>query len=132
MACKIFLSYRRGDDPGFAQALFGLLEKAFPPEQLFMDVDDIAPGLDFVKVLDEQVRQCDVVLALIGRDWLDAKDAAGRRRLDNSDDSCASSLLRHFVKPSASFQCWSTELRCPAPRRSPSHSSRWRVAMQSD
>ena len=39
MAGKIFINYRRGDDPGFAQALFARLEQAFPPEQLFMDVE---------------------------------------------------------------------------------------------
>ena len=58
MAGKIFINYRRGDDPGFAQALFAHLAQAFPPEQLFMDVDNIEPGFDFVRVLNDQVTQC--------------------------------------------------------------------------
>jgi hypothetical protein len=40
----IFINYRRGDDPGFTQALYGRLEQAFAPERLFMDIDNIAPG----------------------------------------------------------------------------------------
>jgi hypothetical protein len=86
MAGKIFINYRRGDDPGFTGRLFDRLEDAFPPEQLFMDVDSIAPGLDFVRVLEEQVAACDIFLAVIGQHWLDARDAAGNRRLDNPGD----------------------------------------------
>ena len=86
MGGKIFINYRRGDDPGFAQALLGQLEQTFPREQIFIDIDNIAPGLDFVKVLEEQVALCDVLLVMIGRGWIDATDAAGRRRLLNQDD----------------------------------------------
>ncbi len=86
MAGKIFINYRRGDDPGFAQALFGRLEQVFSPEQLFMDVDNIEPGLDFVRVLEEQVAQCDVLISVIGRNWIDARDETGGRRLDNPED----------------------------------------------
>jgi hypothetical protein len=83
---KIFLNYRRGDDPGFTGRLFDRLEDHFPSDQLFMDVDSIEPGLDFVQVLDEQVSRCDVLLAVIGRGWLDATDRTGARRLDNPKD----------------------------------------------
>lgn len=86
MALRIFINYRRGEDSGFAQALFIRLEQAFAPGSLFMDVDSIAPGVDFVRHLDAQVAQCDVLLALIGRGWLDATDAQGGRRLDDPDD----------------------------------------------
>jgi hypothetical protein len=63
MTGNIFINYRRGDDPGFTQALYSRLEQAFPPQRLFMDVDNIAPGLDFVQVLNEQVARCDVLIA---------------------------------------------------------------------
>jgi hypothetical protein len=51
-----------------------------------MDVDNIDPGLDFVKVLNEQVTQCDVLISVIGRGWIDALDETGVRRLDNPAD----------------------------------------------
>jgi hypothetical protein len=86
MAGKIFINYRRGDDPGNTGRLFDRLQDAFQSDQLFMDVDSIKPGLDFVRVLEEQVAQCDVLLAVIGKDWIDARDNAGARRLDNPDD----------------------------------------------
>jgi hypothetical protein len=86
MAGNIFINYRRGDDPGFTQALFSRLEQAFAPDRLFMDVDNIAPGLDFVQVLNEQVARCDVLIAVIGKNWLEAADESGQRRLDNPED----------------------------------------------
>lgn len=86
MAGKIFINYRRGADAGYSGRLFDRLLGVFPQQQLFMDVDNIAPGLDFVRVLNERVAECDVVLAVIGKGWLDARDASGKRRLDDPDD----------------------------------------------
>jgi hypothetical protein len=86
MSGKIFINYRRGDEPGFTQALLGRLEQAFPAERLFIDVDNIPPGEDFVRMLESQVAQCDAMLTVIGNNWLDAADERGGRRLDNPND----------------------------------------------
>ena len=82
----IFISYRRSEDAAFAGRLFDRLERTFRREALFMDVDSIAPGQDFVSILKARVAECDVLLALIGRGWLTATDEAGRRRLNNAED----------------------------------------------
>ena len=86
MSGKIFINYRRGDEPGFTQALLGRLEQAFPADQLFIDVDNIPPGEDFVRMLESQVAQCDALLAVIGHSWLNATDERGSRRLDDPND----------------------------------------------
>ena len=87
MTGKIFLSYRREDAAGFALALFGRLEQSFPSERLFMDVEGgIGAGQDFVRVIEDEVSLCDVMLVLIGPDWLTVTDEAGRRRLENPED----------------------------------------------
>jgi ABC-type lipopolysaccharide export system ATPase subunit len=84
---KIFINYRRGDDPGFAQALFQQLAGRFDHRQLFMDVEGrINPGDDYDRVLREQVERCDVLLAVIGPRWLTASDEKGARRLENPGD----------------------------------------------
>src|SRR5689334_16168283 len=80
MTGKIFINYRRGDDPGNTGRLFDQLEAVFPREQLFMDVDSIPPGRNFARYLQEQVAQCDVLLAIIGKSWLEARDEHGMRR----------------------------------------------------
>ncbi len=86
MPGKIFINYRRDDDPGFTGRLFDRLQDAFDRQQLFIDVDNIAPGQDFVRVLHDRVAECDVVLVVIGKGWLDARDANGARRLDDPED----------------------------------------------
>jgi hypothetical protein len=82
----IFISYRREDAEGQAGRLFDDLVKRFGEQSVFMDVATIEPGRDFRKAIDEQVASCGVLLALIGRNWVDARDPAGRRRLDDSLD----------------------------------------------
>jgi hypothetical protein len=86
MAGKIFINYRRGDDPGNTGRLFDRLQEVFSRDRLFMDVESIEPGLDFVQALQEQVAQCDVLFSVIGKGWLDARDETGARRFDNPAD----------------------------------------------
>jgi formylglycine-generating enzyme required for sulfatase activity len=86
MAAKIFISYRRDDGAGYAGRVHDRLEREFGRDLLFMDVDAIPLGVNFVTVLEEEVTKCDVLLAIIGSGWLDARDDDGKRRLDNPHD----------------------------------------------
>ncbi|HEV2957746.1 MAG TPA: toll/interleukin-1 receptor domain-containing protein [Xanthobacteraceae bacterium] len=86
MTGKIFINYRRGDDPGHTGRLFDNLAQSFPSNQLFMDVESIRPGIDFVDLLQKQVSECAVMLTVIGQQWLNAADEKGARRLDNPND----------------------------------------------
>lgn len=96
----IFINYRRDDVPGVAGRLYDHLAQKFPPRQLFIDVDAIKPGLDFVEQIDTQIAQCHVVLAVIGTHWLADKDQEGRKRLDDANDfvrlELASALKRNI------------------------------------
>ena len=89
MAGKIFINYRRDDSIGMAGRLHDRLVQTFGRDKLFMDVDHIPAGADFVAHLNNQVAECDVVLAIIGPNWLRAKDKAGQRRLHQPDDFVA-------------------------------------------
>jgi hypothetical protein len=86
VALRIFITYRREDASGHAGRLYDALAGRFGIENVFMDVDTIDPGSDFVEAIEQAVSQCDVLVALIGRSWLTARDPAGRRRLDNPAD----------------------------------------------
>jgi hypothetical protein len=82
----IFLSYRRGDTAGWAGRLHDSLKALIPGVQIFMDVEDIPPGVRFADYIREAVGSCDALVALIGPSWVTATDGEGRRRLDNPDD----------------------------------------------
>jgi hypothetical protein len=86
MAARIFINYRRDDSSATAGRLHDRLVREFGKNSLFMDVDNMPAGIDFVTYLNSWVESCDLFLALIGPRWLDAKNAAGGRRLDDPED----------------------------------------------
>ena len=86
MAGNIFINYRRDESGHVAGRLHELLAPTFGRNKLFMDVDNIPVGRDFEEHLKSQVAACDAMLAVIGPNWLAAKDETGKRRLDNPDD----------------------------------------------
>lgn len=83
---KVFLSYRREDSGGYAGRIQDQLVQALGSDILFMDVDAIPLGANFVRVLHDEVAKCEVLLAVIGRNWLDARDEHGNHRLENPND----------------------------------------------
>jgi len=82
----VFLSYRREDASGHAGRLYDALTGQFPPEQVFMDIDTIEPGVDYVEVVEEAVGSCDVLLAVIGQRWLQATGETGAPRVQDEHD----------------------------------------------
>jgi TIR domain len=83
---RIFISYRREETAYPAAWLFDRLADRYGGGQVFKDVDSIQLGDDFVEVITRAVGSCDVLLALIGEEWLTITDEHGRRRLDDPDD----------------------------------------------
>jgi hypothetical protein len=83
---SVFVSYRRKDSEGESGRLFDDLTSHFGSESVFMDVSAIEPGRDFRKAIDQSVTTCSVLLAIIGQEWLELKDPAGRRRLEDPND----------------------------------------------
>ena len=86
MAGNIFINYRREEFGHVAGRLHDSLAPTFGRQKIFMDVDNIPVGRDFEEYLKSQVAACDAMLAVIGPNWLAAKDETGKRRLDNPDD----------------------------------------------
>jgi formylglycine-generating enzyme required for sulfatase activity len=86
MPSKVFISYRRDDAGHAAGRVHDRLEREFGADLLFIDVDAIPLGVNFTKVLRDEVAKCDVLLALIGPNWLNIRDEEGNRRLDNRAD----------------------------------------------
>ncbi len=82
----LFISYRRADTSADAGRVYDALRRRYGRDSLFMDVDSLQPGQDWVEVIEEAVNKSDVLLALIGPDWSGVRDDSGSRRLDNEFD----------------------------------------------
>ena len=83
---RIFISYRRDDAAGEAGRLADHMPKRFGADRVFLDIETIDPGRDFVQVLEQSLKETAAALVVIGRRWVDIRDAADRRRLDDPAD----------------------------------------------
>jgi TIR domain len=86
MAAKVFISYRRGDSARYAGRVMDRLDRELGRYLVFIDVDAIPLGTNFSEVLHEEIAKCGVLLAVIGPNWLDARDEHGNPRLDDPND----------------------------------------------
>ena len=86
MPQRIFISYRRDDAASDAGRLADHLQRRFGANRVFLDVEAIEPGTDFVQVLQESLRQTAAMLVVIGPRWVSQLAPDGTRRLDDPND----------------------------------------------
>jgi hypothetical protein len=79
---KVFISYRRADSASASGRIYDRLVARFGQQNVFKDVDNIPPGVNFGAYIQNSLRQCAVVLVVIGPHWLDP----GGPRLDDPTD----------------------------------------------
>lgn len=82
----LFISYRRDDSQDVVGRIYDKLVAAFSPEQVIRDIDSLVIGRPFPDALNDAVSQSEVVLVIIGRNWLTASDSDGAPRLDDAGD----------------------------------------------
>ncbi|MAS37661.1 MAG: hypothetical protein CL610_26935 [Anaerolineaceae bacterium] len=80
---SIFINYRRNDSEDVVGRIYDRLSAEFGKGGVFKDVEDILPGVDFRRVLEHEVSCTDVLLAVIGPDWL---NRTNKRRLADPND----------------------------------------------
>jgi len=77
MSEEIFVSYRRSDTAALAGRIRDRLNALFP-DSVFLDVDNIKPGTDFVETIQRVIRSSKVVIILIGKNWLESAEGGTR------------------------------------------------------
>lgn len=82
----VFISYRRDDSGVEARRVADDLRRKFGYNQVFLDVDDIDPGVRFEEVIDARLAEIDAFVPIIGPDWVSARDHQGRLRLFDQHD----------------------------------------------
>jgi CHASE2 domain-containing sensor protein len=83
---RFFICYRRDQSRWPAGILHRELAKRFGESSAFMDKAAIDAGGIWPRRIEEALASCSVMLVLIGRDWVQARDELGARRLDDPRD----------------------------------------------
>lgn len=83
---RIFVSYRREDAETEAHRIADWLDRHFGEAEVFVDIRTLKPGEPYAQVIEETLGSADAVIVVIGRTWLEVKDDAGGRRLDDPTD----------------------------------------------
>ena len=83
---RVFISYRRGDASAWAGRLRDGLTARLDDDDVYQDVVTVDAGEDFALSINSALERCDVLLAVIGPQWLSIVGTDGDRRLDDPDD----------------------------------------------
>jgi TIR domain len=97
-APMVFISYRRDDSGGHVGRLYDALSAHFGRQRLFFDIDHIAPGQDFVQVLENSLSRSSVLLVVMGKRWA-GSGRIGARRIDDSGDFVRLEVARGLARP---------------------------------
>jgi len=88
---KIFISYRRSDSDAIAGRIRDRLALQFGEDSVFMDIDNIPPGVDFRTHIRSALTEADAAVVVIGTEWL-APKSDGHRRIDDPEDPVRAEL----------------------------------------
>src|SRR5271163_2713968 len=81
---RITISYRRDDSGAITGRIFDRLVGYYGRESVFRDIDNIPLGVDFRQQINSILDQSDIVLAIVGPQWIGPR--RGKSRLDNVAD----------------------------------------------
>jgi hypothetical protein len=95
---RIFINYRREDTAPNASRIYEWLSERYGDNQVFMDVDTIEPGLDWMQAIDRAVGSADLVLAVIGTDWLNEFERRGLETDDPMRHELETALARENIR----------------------------------
>jgi hypothetical protein len=95
---RVFISYRRSDSAPASGRIHDHLAQAIGKNNVFKDVDNIAPGEVFSDKICNYIDQSDAVIVVIGNDWLSATAPDSSRRLDNESDWVRIEVARALEK----------------------------------
>jgi hypothetical protein len=81
----LIISYRRDDTGAITGRICDRLRDCFGSECVYMDIDSNPIGVDYRAHIDESLKRCELLLAVIGRQWLGPGEV-GARRIDDPSD----------------------------------------------
>lgn len=90
---QVFLNYRRTDEPFGVAMIDQKLSARFGSEAVFLASKSIELGSRWESEMFDAVTRSTALLAVIGRRWLDERNAEGDRRIDDPQDFVRREIL---------------------------------------
>jgi len=82
---EITISYRRKDSDAITGRIRDRIARHFGDNSLFMDIDNLPLGIDFRKHIQKALRENQILLVIIGPNWIGPVEGAPARILDPTD-----------------------------------------------
>jgi WD40 repeat protein len=67
---KIFVSYRRKSSEAITGRILDRLVAHYGKDSIFIDIDNILPGVDFRRRINQVLNETDIMIAVVGPKWL--------------------------------------------------------------
>ncbi|WP_194853074.1 toll/interleukin-1 receptor domain-containing protein [Nocardia sp. SYP-A9097] len=83
---KIFVSYRIVDSAYAVREISKRMAARIGRDNVFRDDDSLELGTQYARRIRKALEQSDLLVAVIGPQWLDVTDEHGNRRIDNDRD----------------------------------------------
>jgi hypothetical protein len=94
----VFINYRVKDEPLGAAAIYRELTGRFGDDQVFRDTDSLRPAEHYPDAIRRALRESDIVLVLIGPEWLTLRDSDGTRLIDREHDWVRAEIADAFER----------------------------------
>ena len=82
---KFVISYRRADSAAMAGRICDRLKARYGEATVYMDIDNVPPGIDFRLDVHAALDQADVLIVVIGQKWLGVRRDGHDRIADDHD-----------------------------------------------
>lgn len=96
---KIFLSHRHSDTQSDCHRIRETLEEEFGEDAVFLDIENLEPGIRFADAIDKALKESKVVLVAIGPDWFGDPNEDGITRLFQEKDWVRREVSAALAKP---------------------------------
>jgi hypothetical protein len=82
----VFISYRRGETAAYTGRLYDTISEHVGKDRVFMDLDKIPGGVDFVAAMKRAIDSAQAMIVVIGPRWLTIALGNGRPRIQDPSD----------------------------------------------
>ncbi len=101
---QVFINYRREDTEAYARLLHDRLAPAYGTDNVFLDVVNLTPGLQWLEQIKERSASSGVCLVLIGPRWMSSMTDRAHARFETSTEDIVKREIEFALSRGSSVQ----------------------------